>query len=232
MWTNSLPPELLNTVHCIDCLEFMKTLPDNTLDLCVVDPPYWMSYVSSRRKHKHEEIKDDDNLERVPEWIAELYRIQKDNTHAYIFCNDYWIQTFREEAKKVWYTAKRTLVWIKNNHTSGDLEWDYANITEFCVFLHKWRKELNWWRDRNTLYFDREDCTYHPTVKSKELMKYLISKSSDPGDVCFDCFAWSWTTWVACKELWRNYILVEKEPKYVDIIHKRLQNTTVSLFHS
>jgi site-specific DNA-methyltransferase (adenine-specific) len=67
----------------------MKGLPDGCIDLVLTDPPYGMSYVSSRRKHKHEEIKDDDNLERVPEWIAELYRVQKDNTHAYIFCNDY-----------------------------------------------------------------------------------------------------------------------------------------------
>lgn len=221
----------LNTVHCMDCLDFMRQLPDNCIDLVLTDPPYWMSYVSSWRKHKHEAIQDDNNLERVPERIKELYRIQKDNTHAYIFCNDYWIQTFREEAKKAWYTPKRTLVRVKNNHTSGDLEWDYANITEFCVFLHKGRKWLYWWRDRNILLFDREECDRHPTVKSKMMMKYLLEKSTLQWELVFDCFAWSWTTWVACKELGRNYILVEKEPKYVDIIRKRLENTTVSLFH-
>lgn len=222
---------MIEVIHW-DCLEVMKGMEDNSIDLVLTDPPYWMSYISSWRKYKHEAIQDDDNLERVPEWIAELYRIQKNDTHAYIFCNDYWIQTFREEAKKVWYTPKRTLVRIKNNHTSWDLEGDYANITEFCIFLHKWRRKLNWWRDRNTLYFDREECEDHPTVKSKEMMKYLIEKSSNWNEKVFDCFAWSWTTGVACKELWRDCILIEKEKKYIDIIHKRLENTTVSLFHN
>lgn len=42
MWKNSLPPELLNTVHCMDCLEFMKGLPDGCIDLVLTDPPYWI----------------------------------------------------------------------------------------------------------------------------------------------------------------------------------------------
>jgi site-specific DNA-methyltransferase (adenine-specific) len=67
----------------------MKQIPDKSIDLVLTDPPYGMSYVSSRRNIKHEAIQEDDNLERVPEWMKELYRIQKDNTHCYIFCNDY-----------------------------------------------------------------------------------------------------------------------------------------------
>jgi len=147
MWTNSLPTELLNTVHCMDCLEFMRALPDNTLDLCVVDPPYWMSYVSSRRKHKHEEIQDDDNLERVPERIAELYRIQKDNTHAYIFCNDYWIQTFREEAKKVWYFyfQKTTLLMAK---LPVHLSKDEATSPETKEIIIARENEISVWLDQ------------------------------------------------------------------------------------
>lgn len=220
----------IEVVHW-DCLEVMKDMEDNSIDLVLTDPPYWMCYLSSRRTNKHDKIQDDDNLERVPEFMENIYRVMKEDTHAYIFCNDYWIQTFREEAKKAWFTPKRTLVWIKNNHTSGDLEGDYANITEFCIFLQKWRKKLNGGRDRNTLYFDREECNDHPTVKSKEMMKYLLEKSSNKWNKVLDCFAWSWTTWVACKEIWRDCILIEKEKKYVDIIHKRLENTTVSLFH-
>ena len=208
----------------------MKQIPDKSIDLVLTDPPYWMSYVSSRRKNKHDEIEADDNLDRVPEFMKDLYRVQKDNSHAYIFCNDYWLWVFREEAKRVWYVVKRTLIWIKNNHTSWDLEWDYANIVEFCVFLHKGRRLLKGKRENNLLYFDRADCTDHPTVKNKEMMKYLIDKSSDIEELVLDPFAGSWTTWVAAKEMDRNYILIEKEEKYVDVINKRLDSTTISLF--
>jgi site-specific DNA-methyltransferase (adenine-specific) len=222
--------DMINKVHCADCLEFMKQIPDNSIDLVLTDPPYWMSYVSSRRNIKHEAIEDDNNLDRVPEFMQEIFRIQKQDTHCYIFCNDYWFWKFREYAEKVWYTIKRTLIWIKNNHTSWDLEWDYANITEFCLFLHKWRRLLKWKRQNNLLKFDRESCDDHPTVKNKEMMKYIIEKSSDKWDIILDCFLWSWTTAVACKELWRDFIWIEKEQKYVDIANKRLDFTTTSLF--
>jgi len=48
MWTNSLPPGLLNTVHCMDCLEFMRTLPSNSIDSIVTDPPYWLSFMGKK----------------------------------------------------------------------------------------------------------------------------------------------------------------------------------------
>lgn len=220
----------INKVHCWDCLELMKQIPDKSVDLVLTDPPYGMEYVSSWRKHKHDKIKDDNNLDWVADFMRELYRIQKDDTHCYIFCNDYWLWTFREEAKKVWYNIKRTLIWIKNNHTSWDLEWDYANITEFCVYLQKWRRLLKGKRENNLLYFDRENCDLHPTVKNKEMIKYLLNKSSNKKELVLDPFLWSWTTVVACKELGRNFIGIEKEQKYVDIANKRLSQTTTSLF--
>jgi site-specific DNA-methyltransferase (adenine-specific) len=70
----------------------------------------------------------------------------------------------------------------------------------------------------------------HPTQKPVEMFVYLIEKSSKPEDIILDCFAWSWTTAVACIETRRNYIVIEKEPKYVEIIKKRVKNTTSPLF--
>ena len=70
----------------------------------------------------------------------------------------------------------------------------------------------------------------HPTQKPIDIIKRIIDTSSRKWDIVLDCFAWSWTTWVACKEMWRNYILIEKEPKYIDIINKRLSTVTKSLF--
>jgi len=62
----------------------------------------------------------------------------------------------------------------------------------------------------------------HPTVKSRYLMKYLIQLITPEGGIVFDPFAGSGTTALACKELGRNYICIEKEREYVDIIHQRL----------
>jgi site-specific DNA-methyltransferase (adenine-specific) len=62
------------------------------------------------------------------------------------------------------------------------------------------------------------------------MIKYLLDKSSDNWELVLDPFLWSWTTAVACKELGRNFIGIEKEQKYVDIANKRLNYTTTSLF--
>jgi site-specific DNA-methyltransferase (adenine-specific) len=64
----------------------------------------------------------------------------------------------------------------------------------------------------------------HPTQKSTELCEYLIKTYTNEGDLVLDNCAGSGTTGVACKNLNRNYILIEKEPEYIDIINKRLNN--------
>lgn len=62
----------------------------------------------------------------------------------------------------------------------------------------------------------------HPTVKPIALMEYLIKMVSRKGATILDPFAGSGTTGVACKNLNRDFILIEKEPEYIEIIKKRL----------
>jgi site-specific DNA-methyltransferase (adenine-specific) len=64
----------------------------------------------------------------------------------------------------------------------------------------------------------------HPTQKPVALFEYLIKTYTNEGDLVLDNCAGSGTTGVACKNLNRNYILIEKEPKYIEIIKKRLAN--------
>ncbi|MFM6312451.1 MAG: DNA-methyltransferase, partial [Dolichospermum sp.] len=62
----------------------------------------------------------------------------------------------------------------------------------------------------------------HPKQKPLLLISKLVEMLTDEGDTVLDPFAGSGTTAVACKELGRNYICIEKEREYVDIIHQRL----------
>jgi site-specific DNA-methyltransferase (adenine-specific) len=62
----------------------------------------------------------------------------------------------------------------------------------------------------------------HPTQKPVALFEYLIKTYTNEGDTVLDNCAGSGTTGVACKNLNRNYILIEKEPKYIEIIKNRL----------
>ena len=75
-----------------------------------------------------------------------------------------------------------------------------------------------------------KEIRYHPTQKPVDLFKWILENYSEKWETILDCFLWSWTTAIACKEMWRNFIGIEKEQKYVDIANKRLENTTVWMF--
>ena len=63
----------------------------------------------------------------------------------------------------------------------------------------------------------------HPTQKPVALFEYLIKTYTNEGDLVLDNCAGSGTTGIACQNLNRNYILIEKEKKYINIIKERLK---------
>jgi site-specific DNA-methyltransferase (adenine-specific) len=67
----------------------------------------------------------------------------------------------------------------------------------------------------------------HPTQKPVELFKYFIETYTDEGDLVLDNCAGSGTTGVACKDLKRNYILIENNPIYFEKIKNRLSNEKI-----
>jgi site-specific DNA-methyltransferase (adenine-specific) len=69
----------------------------------------------------------------------------------------------------------------------------------------------------------------HPTQKPVALFEYLIKTYTNEGDLVLDNCAGSGTTGVACRNLNRNFILIEKEQEYIDIINKRLTPPEITL---
>lgn len=78
--------------------------------------------------------------------------------------------------------------------------------------------------------FSRVATDLHPTQKPVDMFSYLIEKSTAENSVVLDPFGGSCTTAVACKQLKRNYICIEKEEKYVQICNERLAATTSPMF--
>jgi site-specific DNA-methyltransferase (adenine-specific) len=71
----------------------------------------------------------------------------------------------------------------------------------------------------------RGNMKLHPTQKPVALFEYLIKTYTSEGDLVLDNCAGSGTTGVACKNLNRNFILIEKEIEYVKICQERLNET-------
>jgi site-specific DNA-methyltransferase (adenine-specific) len=68
----------------------------------------------------------------------------------------------------------------------------------------------------------------HPTQKPVALMEYLIKTYTNEGDLVLDNVAGSGTTGVAAMNTNRNFILMEQEPEYVEIIKQRLAGHDVT----
>lgn len=94
-----------------------------------------------------------------------------------------------------------------STHNGGRLTKDY--IQEFSNY------------PKQHLIFSNEKGL-HPTQKPVALFEYLIKTYTNEGDIVLDNCAGSGTTGVACQNLKRDFILIEKEPEYVEIIKKRL----------
>lgn len=77
--------------------------------------------------------------------------------------------------------------------------------------------------------YDIEKKQGHVTPKPLTLIKNIILHSSKKRSIVLDCFMGSGTVAVACKQLGRNFIGIEKEAEYVELSNRRLGETEVPL---
>jgi DNA modification methylase len=77
-------------------------------------------------------------------------------------------------------------------------------------------------RKRSIIRFQKVRQGEHPTQKPVELMKYLIETYTTEGQTVLDPFMGSGTTGIACKELGREFIGIEKSEEYIKIAEKRI----------
>ena len=98
------------------------------------------------------------------------------------------------------------------------------NPRDTRIFTKNVTNPMNVWVHQNTHELNK---LKHLTPKPLILIKKIIKASSNKGDIVLDCFMGSGTTAVACRELGRNFIGIEKEQKYIDIANKRLTQTTL-----
>jgi site-specific DNA-methyltransferase (adenine-specific) len=76
---------------------------------------------------------------------------------------------------------------------------------------------------RSVIFFKRSRLSNHPTEKPVELMEYLVKTYTQEGDTVLDFCMGSGTTGVACMNIDRNFIGIEKESEYFDIAERRMR---------
>ena len=221
----------LNRIYNEDCLEGMKRIPDGSVDLIVTDPPYLMNYKTGRRKDKTHRFNDvilnDDNEQLITDYVKECYRIMKDDTAMYLFCSSNKVDFFKRELEKL-FSIKNMIIWVKNNHTAGDLESAFGRKYEIVFLVNKGQRKFNGERLTDIWEFPKvsSDSQLHQNQKPIELIKRCIEKHSNVSDVVFDGFMGSGTTAAAALDTNRNYIGFELDEYYFNVAEKRIKNHT------
>ena len=104
----------------------------------------------------------------------------------------------------------------------GDFHWKH----EPCLYGWKEGEAHNWYSDRKQttiIDFDKPSRNgEHPTMKPIGLFGYQIENSSKVNEIVIDAFGGSGTTMVACEQLKRKARIIEYDPKYCDVIVKRM----------
>jgi len=246
----------LNKIYNMDCLEGMKLIDDNSIDLVVTSPPYncgidYDVYNDSRDW--------DEYLNWCKQWFFELKRILKSDgricvnvliemgiknnkirvspyAEFYKLFNDVGINLF---GSPVWVDNHRVKYTAWGSWLKASAPYIY-NPYEVIMIGYKdvWKKQS---KGESTI--NKEDfmmgCSgiWKLRTQTKELTKanyhtdlsnMCIKLLSYENELVFDPFMGSGTTAVSCKKLNRRYIGFEISPDYCNIANKRLDNVVIS----
>ena len=213
---------LLEGVVKGDALQELIQLDKESVGLCIIDPPYNIGFKSVRGGDTND-FNDEMPLDTFKSVLKEIYRVLKPNSHFYCFIGFQNYGDYKKLIEEV-FDFKNCLIWVKNNHTPTNYDYNYAHKYEMIIFATKGKKPLNNKFSVDILEFDNIMGKIHNSEKPVDLLKYLIKNSSYEKEIVLDCFAGSGSTLVAAQELNRNFIGIEKELDFVNIIKKRLKD--------
>lgn len=218
-----------------NCLDVLKKLPDNSVDLIVSDVPY---KVTSRgcsgsmggywkeEKAKSGNIFDNNDI-KPSDYLPDFYRVLKDTSHCYIMVNNVNLIEMLNEGIKVGFNFVKCLIWQKNNKICGRY---YMNCFEYIVLFRKGGdRPINKCDTPDILNIpinklkDISGRNLHDTEKPVELAKVLIENASNEGDLVMDPFMGIGFAGIAAKQLDRDFIGCEIDPKYFAIAKKRIE---------
>ncbi len=227
---------MINKVIQGDCLEVMKNIPDKSIDLVFTSPPYNLgnNHHTGNKKTQayNDNLPENEYQELQVKVLNECFRILKDEgsliyNHKNRIKNGVQITPY-EWLLKTQFIVKQELVWFNGSQNFDKIR--FYPMTERIYWLAKSPKTKLFNAINHHDLFDKREWKAVGTKGTHtrafpEKMVEDILKCFPDAEIILDPFAGSGTTGVACKNLNRNYILIEKEPEYIEIINKRLQTT-------
>ena len=205
----------LNTIQNIDCLDGLKALSDNSIDLIFTDPPYGLNKMG---------IKNDNNLDSFYSILPESYRVlKKDEFFITFFSTKFLPEIFKNNPFQYFWNF---ILYCPNGSVMSPIGFTKYM---FCVVFKKGNPKMI--KRGKDIFVDTpgkmvepdEGFINHPTPKPKIFIKEMLMLFSKEGDIVLDPFIGSGSAAVACKQLRRNYIGFEIDKKYCELAINRLK---------
>jgi site-specific DNA-methyltransferase (adenine-specific) len=202
-----------NQIYQMDCMLGMAEMPDNYVDLAIVDPPYGIlnKHVSpnSFLRRAHKDINPKWDKAPQSDYFNELERISNKQI--------IWgMQYFAEYLPRF----TQLIIWDKKNGNNyfSDGEAAFCSIPGgLRIFRHQWAGAF---KDS-----ERKQQTF-PTQKPIALYKWLLSNYAKPGDLILDTHMGSGSSYIACLDMGFDYIGFEIDADYFKGIQDRVYHFT------
>jgi len=237
------PDDFLNKIICGDCLEVMKHIPDNSIDLAVTSPPYnlknstgngmkdgrggkWSkAALLNGYSHHNDSMPHDKYVEWQRACLTEMFRMLK-NTGA-IFYNHKWrvqggLLQDRQDIVSG-FPVRQIIIWRRN----GGINFNKGYFLPTYEVIYMIAKKDFILAPKSNAYgdvweFGQELNNQHPAPFPIDLIDRIIG--STHAEIVLDPFMGSGTTAVAAKRLGRQYIGIEISPEYCALAEQRITN--------
>ena len=220
-----------------DCLEVLKKIPDNSIDLIATDPPYLISATNgggtvNTIKKLNKSLKDLTTVDitkgyDIEEFGKEFIRVMKE-INIYFWCNKVQIPDYFNFYVGQHKCKFDILCWHKTNALPTYSN-KYLSDTEYLLYFRKGKGKCfpESYEDAKTFYIapinHKDKKLYgHPTIKPLDFTESIIRNSSRENQLILDPFMGSGTTGVAALQNNRNFIGIELDKDYFQIAQQRI----------
>ncbi|TOC71201.1 DNA methylase N-4 [Vibrio parahaemolyticus] len=210
-----------------DAATWLSTLDAASVDLLITDPPYeslekhrkigttTRLKVSKASSNQWFDIFPNDRFEAL---LSEVYRVLKNHSHFYLFCDQETMFVIKPIAEKIGFKFWKPIVWDK---VSIGMGYHYRARHEYILFFEKGKRKLNDLSIPDILTHKRVYRGY-PTEKPVSLLEVLVAQSSRDGELVVDPFFGSGSTLVAAKNLNRRFKGNDISQSAHEHIHQRM----------
>ena len=222
-----------------DCLNVLKKIPDNSIDLIATDPPYLISATNkggtiNNIKKLNKSLADLKTVDITQGYDIEFFgkefiRVMKE-INIYLWCNKVQIPDyFNFYVNK--HKCKFDILCFHKVNAMPTYSNKYLTDTEYLLYFRKGKGKCfpQSYEDAKTYYIapinHKDKKLYgHPTIKPLDITEKIIRNSTREGQLVLDPFMGSWTTGVAALNNNRNFIGIEIDEGYFNIAKGRIEN--------